>query len=189
MTNNHVGDLSGYTGNLILVVGIVLGIFFLATCSVSAGWCRGFFKILDNSEKFGGPPRPNRQMQNFRNALLECDLHDIGFTGDPYTWSNRQLYPHTVVERLDRACANMSWSQLYPEVSLSHLQQICLDHKALLIRLSDRLAYMSEGSRPWRFEAAWLQSDQCEKVVADSWFMSGGRVRDSGLSVHFDMCQ
>ncbi|KAL0359841.1 UNVERIFIED_CONTAM: hypothetical protein Sangu_0833500 [Sesamum angustifolium] len=81
--------------------------------------CAGDFnEILDNSEKRGYLPRPNWQMRNFRNALLE-----------------------------------------------------------------------SEGPRPWRFEAAWLQSDQCEEVVADSWAQVGGTVPSTGLSHHLELCQ
>ncbi|KAK4404484.1 hypothetical protein Sango_0817000 [Sesamum angolense] len=78
--------------------------------------CAGDFnEILDNSEKRGYLPSPNWQMRNFRNVLLECDLHDISHIGDPFTWSNRQ----------------------------------------------------SEGPRPWRFEATWLQSDQCEEELEE----------------------
>ncbi|KAL0285142.1 UNVERIFIED_CONTAM: putative mitochondrial protein, partial [Sesamum angustifolium] len=50
------------------------------------------------------------QMRNFHRALADCELHDIGFTEDPFTWSNRHTYPHTVSERLDRACANFECS-------------------------------------------------------------------------------
>ncbi|KAL0361676.1 UNVERIFIED_CONTAM: putative mitochondrial protein [Sesamum radiatum] len=71
--------------------------------SCRAWLCAGDFnEILDNSEKRGGPLRPNWQIRNFRQALTACDLHDIVCTGDLFTWSNRQLAPYTVYERLDR---------------------------------------------------------------------------------------
>ncbi|KAL0305061.1 UNVERIFIED_CONTAM: hypothetical protein Sangu_3053800 [Sesamum angustifolium] len=99
-------------------------------------------------------------MRNFRNALLECDLHDMGYIGDPFMWSNRQLAPFKV-ERLDRACANLGWAHLFPDASVSHLLQTCSDHK----------------------------SEQCEKVVADSWAQNGGNVLSPGLSHHLELCQ
>ncbi|KAL0403885.1 UNVERIFIED_CONTAM: putative mitochondrial protein [Sesamum radiatum] len=111
----------------------------LRALSCRAWLCAGDFnEILDNSEKLGGPPRPNWQMRNFRQSLSVCELHDIGFTGDPFTWSNRQLSPHTVLERFDRACANLNWSHQFQEASVSRLQQTCSDHAALLISLLDR---------------------------------------------------
>ncbi|KAL0283170.1 UNVERIFIED_CONTAM: hypothetical protein Sangu_2906600 [Sesamum angustifolium] len=103
--------------------------------------------------------RPNWHMRNFRKALADCELHDIGFTGDPFTWSNRHTYPHTVSERLDRACTNFDWSQLFPDASVSHIPVACSDHKALLIQLCDRPVQTQQWSRPWRFEAAWLQPE------------------------------
>ncbi|KAL0352330.1 UNVERIFIED_CONTAM: hypothetical protein Scaly_1621700 [Sesamum calycinum] len=52
--------------------------------------CAGdFIEILDQSEKFGGPPRPIWQIRKFREALDQCDLVDLGFTGTPFTWCNR----------------------------------------------------------------------------------------------------
>ncbi|KAK4400721.1 hypothetical protein Sango_1178200 [Sesamum angolense] len=37
----------------------------------------------------------------------------IGFLGYPFTWSNHHAFPHTVQERLDRACANSRASQRF----------------------------------------------------------------------------
>ncbi|KAL0333567.1 UNVERIFIED_CONTAM: hypothetical protein Sangu_1512900 [Sesamum angustifolium] len=65
-----------------------------------------FNEILDQSEKWGGPPRPLWQIRKFRRALTDCD-------GRP----------------------------------------------ALNLR----------GFRPWRFEAAWLQTEQCANIVAENW--------------------
>ncbi|KAL0427154.1 UNVERIFIED_CONTAM: hypothetical protein Slati_2890200 [Sesamum latifolium] len=132
--------------------------------------CAGDFnEILDQSKKSGGQPRPNWQIQNFRRALDNCELVDIGCTGSPFTWSNRHCAPNTVLERLDRACANVGWTQLFPKASVKHESVNCSDHSALIIRLVDKPEYATRHTQPWRFEAAWLQSDQCAKVVENSW--------------------
>ncbi|KAK3231578.1 hypothetical protein Dsin_003459 [Dipteronia sinensis] len=39
-----------------------------------------FNDILDDSEKLGGSQRPRHLMENFRAALDDCDLQDIGWT-------------------------------------------------------------------------------------------------------------
>ncbi|KAL0445986.1 UNVERIFIED_CONTAM: hypothetical protein Slati_1726500 [Sesamum latifolium] len=76
--------------------------------------------------------------------------------------------PNTVREPLDRACANPGWTNLFLEESINHVAMTCSDHAALLLRLQDTHVYGPRAARPWRFEAAWLQSAQCEKVVADT---------------------
>ena len=45
-----------------------------------------FNEILYNSEKEGGRPRTQRQLQAFHDALTECEVNDVGFVGDIYTW-------------------------------------------------------------------------------------------------------
>ncbi|KAL0359791.1 UNVERIFIED_CONTAM: hypothetical protein Sangu_0828500 [Sesamum angustifolium] len=152
--------------------------------------CAGDFnEILDQSEKLGGPPRPVWQLRNFRQALAECELSDLGFSGNPFTWSNHHAFPHTVQERLDRACANLGWSQLFPNASVTHLPVTSSDHVALLVRLVDRPVLANTGFRPWRFEAAWLQSEKCEQVVLASWTPSVRTNVAESMFANFEVCR
>jgi hypothetical protein len=45
-----------------------------------------FNEILYNSEKEEGRPRSQRQLQAFHDVLSECELNDMGYSGDLYTW-------------------------------------------------------------------------------------------------------
>ncbi|KAL0356430.1 UNVERIFIED_CONTAM: hypothetical protein Sradi_4089900 [Sesamum radiatum] len=144
--------------------------------------CAGDFnEILDQSEKEGGPLCPTWQIRNFRTTLDNCGLADLGFTGPPFTWCNRHNAPSTMMERLDRACANTDWTHLFPDVSVKHEPMTCSDHAALIIHLSDIPEFRSRAARSWRFEAAWLQSTQCEEVVKDSWTSTVGNIREAGV--------
>jgi hypothetical protein len=50
-------------------------------------------------------------------ALESCELHDLGFIGDVFTWRNKQKKGSTHVrERLDRAMANGEWRGKFPMV-------------------------------------------------------------------------
>ena len=72
--------------------------------------CGDFNEILFNCEKEGGPPRAESSMLKFREALEECDLHDLGFVGDGFTWRNHHHWTASYVrERLNRAVANSAW--------------------------------------------------------------------------------
>ena len=37
-------------------------------------------------EKEGGNPRPQRYMEEFQTIIEDCDLRDMGFIGDHFTW-------------------------------------------------------------------------------------------------------
>ena len=50
-----------------------------------------FNELLKTHEKLGGRLRPNGQMQNFREALDECGLLDLGFVGNKFTWYKNYL--------------------------------------------------------------------------------------------------
>jgi hypothetical protein len=58
--------------------------------------------------------RPERQMLEFREMLARCELHDLGFSGLPWTYDNLQKGERNVHVRLDRAVASMDWKQRFP---------------------------------------------------------------------------
>lgn len=59
----------------------------LATVSQAPWYVGGDFnEILNSSEKEGGIDRSPGLMNNFNNALMECQLIDLGFIGYPYTF-------------------------------------------------------------------------------------------------------
>lgn len=38
------------------------------------------------NEKEGGNPRPQQYMQAFQSAINDCELSDLGYLGDKFTW-------------------------------------------------------------------------------------------------------
>ena len=53
--------------------------------------CLGDFnETLFGTEHFSTAARPEVQMLAFRKALEDCSLQDLGFSGVPYTWDNKQ---------------------------------------------------------------------------------------------------
>jgi hypothetical protein len=48
-------------------------------------------------------------MQAFHDALIDCELFDMGFSGDSFTWQRGK-----VRERLDRGVTNVQWNLLFP---------------------------------------------------------------------------
>lgn len=51
-------------------------------------WCivGDFNDIISVEEKRGGQAHPRRLMEGFSEAISDCGLQDLGFTGDIFTW-------------------------------------------------------------------------------------------------------
>lgn len=74
-------------------------------------------------------------MAAFNTALLESGLTDLGYEGNPFTWTNNQCAPRTVRCRLDRVCADQQARQRFPTASVTHMDQPGSDHILILLRL------------------------------------------------------
>ena len=65
-----------------------------------------FNEITRLEEKAGREDQNANQMAAFREALLDCSLQDMGFTGTEFTWSNNRENGDLVRVRLDRGVAD-----------------------------------------------------------------------------------
>ncbi|XP_062028770.1 uncharacterized protein LOC133744726 [Rosa rugosa] len=133
----------------------------------SAGVFRftGIYGITATADhKSRGPPRNVAQMNRFRQALVDCDLMDMGFVGSHYTWANR-----FTKERLDRACQNLQWKTLYPFSRVITLPLSRSDHCLLLIDVIPEPLPSSRTPKQFRFEEMWLQHEALLSVIEQGW--------------------
>jgi endonuclease/exonuclease/phosphatase (EEP) superfamily protein YafD len=49
-----------------------------------------FNEVLWGFEHFSTHKRAKSQMAKFRDVLTHCNLHDVGFSGLPWTYDNKQ---------------------------------------------------------------------------------------------------
>lgn len=123
--------------------------------------CAGDFnEILDASEQFGGNDREKWKMEGFRDTVDYCRFTDIGFSGLPYTWDNRQQGSSNVKVRLD----------LFDDTSVQHIQTTESNHCALILRIHES-AWLGDNGRnkPFRFENAWTMHERYEQLVNEGW--------------------
>ncbi|GMI86526.1 hypothetical protein HRI_002321900 [Hibiscus trionum] len=136
-----------------------------------------FNELLLASEKSGGRIRSDRQMNDFRTALQDCGLSDIGYRGPWFTWECGRLSSNLIRERLDRGVASSGWWELFPNFSLDHLSHAFSDHCPLLLNTSP----MQSGSNRvhhFHFEAAWLTEESCESKFQKLWQSTSGTLPD-----------
>lgn len=68
--------------------------------SDSISWLigRDFNGILSHDEKWGGNQKNDKLINDFSQAMDDCNLIDLGFSGEPFTWCNRRPNGKTVYE-------------------------------------------------------------------------------------------
>ncbi|GAA0141803.1 hypothetical protein LIER_02859 [Lithospermum erythrorhizon] len=83
-------------------------------------------------------PRPNWQMNNFRQMAKDYGIIDVGFSGFPFTWCNNFTSPYSTRARLDRGLASKDWMHEFPNAQLIHLSSNTSDHLPLLLNKGTR---------------------------------------------------
>ncbi|KAA3460259.1 reverse transcriptase [Gossypium australe] len=91
------------------------------------------WNLLRRLSQEGATPRDHKRMEMFREALEECNLMDIGYSGVWYTWERGNLPETNISERLDRGVANEKWRNLFPLGSVHHLP---MPHQIIALYLS-----------------------------------------------------
>ena len=104
-------------------------------------------------------------------ALEECDLADLGFEGDPFTWRNNS---HTsslyVRERLDRAVANKDWTTRFPLYHTINGEPRHSDHRPVIVNTeSPQGGWSGGGGREFRFKPSWVEEENCGVLVENAW--------------------
>ena len=109
----------------------------------------------------------------FQEVVQLCDLHDMGYTGHAFTWSNNRSGEPNVQERLDRFLANSAWLYIFSWHQVSHLPKRRSDHLPILLecRHSNTTGFNlgQRKKRPCRFEKAWTQVARCEELITEIW--------------------
>ena len=78
-----------FMGCLKLILEWRHGIYYVIYSQFSLPWLCGddFNELLKSHEKHGGRLWPYGQMEKFKEVLDECNLLDLGYVGNQFTWS------------------------------------------------------------------------------------------------------
>ena len=122
--------------------------------------------ILSQSEKYGGRPFACSSNDAFRSFLDAFGTIDLGFSGNPFTWSNKRQDHHLIKERLDRGFTNPQWVHLLPHYVVQHLPAHISDHNPILLDTSP--SYLIPP-HPFRFEEFWTFDSSCKSLISRAW--------------------
>uniref|UniRef100_A0A803NKW4 Endonuclease/exonuclease/phosphatase domain-containing protein n=1 Tax=Cannabis sativa TaxID=3483 RepID=A0A803NKW4_CANSA len=132
-----------------------------------------FNEVLTHVIKLGGPALCDTQIDQFRNTVDYCGLHDLPFSGARYTWHNNCVNGTNVKERLDYAFINNAWPHLFGATEVSHLDFFKSDHRALLLSLNHVAPAVSQRFKSrFHFEALWLKEEEASDIILKNWVTS-----------------
>ena len=137
-----------------------------------------FNETMWSFEHFSKRRRPERQMFDFREILSYCDLHDLGFSGIPWTYDNKQEGERNVKVRLDRAVASPQWSDWFPNVRVKHLMSSRSDHCPILLATTPE-EEERQKSRILRYEIMWEREESLPDEIKKAWDV-GNRILNLG---------
>ncbi|KAK3188546.1 hypothetical protein Dsin_028107 [Dipteronia sinensis] len=141
--------------------------------------CIGDFnEILYESEKVGGLKKSWQQMSEFREALDDCSLEDMGFVGPAYTWCNKREGTEMILERLGRGICSHEWRLAFPHSVITHMEFWGSDHRSLVLEAMDSSMGAKVGlkntNKRFYFEECWAQDHECQDIVNNSWLVDTG---------------
>lgn len=129
--------------------------------------------MIHASEKRGRRAHPRHLLEGFADVVNECELIDLGFVGNEFTWERSRGTELWIQERLDRGLATQSWRNIFPHSEIQVLDVSTSDHLPLFLQLNKKL-YVPRGKR-FRFENMWIKEEECYNLVESSWNRMEGR--------------
>ncbi|KAK0607926.1 hypothetical protein LWI29_022770 [Acer saccharum] len=121
-------------------------------------------------------------------AVEDCDLVDLGFSGPMFTWNNRREGKDNVQERLDRVLASNSWRDVFHQTRVEHLSFFSSDHRPLLWECKRREENDRRYEKRFQFESFWLKEDDIGRVITESWEEIGPSGTTGDLKIKLDKC-
>jgi hypothetical protein len=128
--------------------------------------------IFDSYEKQGGRDTNYNIINLAQNTLNDCNLVDLGYHGDMFTWTNNQIDNSHIKERLDRYCATPNWINRFPRFTNYHLMNYTSDHKPILLVFGTNNDFREDTNtkiKIKRFENSWSQDPDCLQLIKSTW--------------------
>lgn len=93
-----------------------------------------FNEILNFNERIGGNSSSHfSSMNDFIHCIEEALLFDLPFSGDFYTWSNKQIGPGRIISKIDRVLVNIEWVSIFTKSKTDFLTPGISDHSSMVI--------------------------------------------------------
>lgn len=131
--------------------------------------CVGDFnESMHNGVKERGSRCPASQMANFCEAINTCQLCDLGYIRQDFTWSRKFGNRGWIRERLDRALVSVGWTRRFLGFQLHHKANSSFDHCILLLKEVLNHKPKQRSPKIFRFKEMWIKEESCASVVVSA---------------------
>jgi hypothetical protein len=114
-------------------------------------------------------------MDRFREALEFCELDDLGFNGDTFTWRNNSHSAENYIkERLDRAVASEGWRQRFPAFKVTNGDPRHSDHRPVIV---DTIGGVCKDGLQTEVSFQNLRRDGWMRRAVEVWWRMNGQKR------------
>ena len=101
----------------------------------------------------------------FRSFLASCDLFDLKHSGNFLSWRGKR-HSHLVHCRLDRAMANSTWMDLFPNGRSQYLHFEGSDHIPILSTFDNK---RKKPQRLFRYDRRLRDNEEVMELVDRTW--------------------
>lgn len=111
-------------------------------------------------------------VNNFREALRDCDIIDLRNTRYPFTWSNRRFGSNIIEEKLDRFLCNSSWWNCYQEKTVVNPTSQNSNHSPILMDIIEKRNGQRYSKRTYpmiHYEDMRSPYEKCREIVKHEW--------------------
>ncbi|XP_062091520.1 uncharacterized protein LOC133797556 [Humulus lupulus] len=123
-----------------------------------------FNAVLSPEDRF--PYHGNgSELSSFQHCAETCRLTDMKFSGNFFTWNNKQAGKDRVCAKLDRVLANENWIGKFPNAEVVFFPEGDMDHSPFIVNFGTLI----ENKKPFRYFNFWSNLEGFQKTVAGSW--------------------
>ena len=126
--------------------------------------------IGDFNDVFSQEERMGRRIARkisgkFRKCVEDCQLEDLKYTGNFFTWNNKQQPDDQIYAKLDRVLVNRQWQDSFGNSEAVFLPEGSFDHSPIVVSF-----YKLEGNRrrPFKYYKMWTMANSYKEKVAKS---------------------
>ncbi|XP_062076217.1 uncharacterized protein LOC133780570 [Humulus lupulus] len=124
-----------------------------------------FNDILHGEERIGKKDK-TRKSKSFQECVEVCQMEDIKFSGNFYTWNNKQGSDTKVYSKIDRVMGNQQWLQKFISAKVVFMSEGCYDHSPAVLSVYPDLKI---GKFPFKYYRMWNKAPGFSEKIEQNW--------------------
>lgn len=92
-------------------------------------------------------------MEDFAFCVNSCEVEEIPFEGNPFTWWNGRPRPDCIFKRLDRLLENLHLMEWFSTMEVDHLPKTGSDNAPMFLTMSTG---HQPVAKPFKFLSFWV---------------------------------